>query len=67
MSQAQKTVLTQEDLVTTLEIVRILNDRYPEVLFDGILRDMDLSDEAFEALFRKLAEATDPPEKEAIA
>jgi hypothetical protein len=46
-----------EDLVNIREMLLNLEKKYPEVLFDGILKDLDLSNEVFEGLQKKLDEA----------
>ena len=42
--------LSQEELLIVREILINLDKRYPEVLYDGILPDMDLADQPFSVL-----------------
>jgi len=48
-----------EDRDVIDEIVLTLEKKYPEVLYDGILVDMDFSNEAFEKILARLQEVSD--------
>ena len=50
--------LTQEELLLVREILLDLDKKYPEVLYDGILRDADVSDATFSALQARLEALT---------
>lgn len=51
--------LSREELIQVREILLNLEGKYPEVLYDGILVDMDLANEPFEELMKNLERVTD--------
>lgn len=51
--------LNPEELLLVREILLNLDQKYPEVLYDGILMDIDLADEPFMDLMKKLEAVTD--------
>lgn len=46
--------IKNDDRVITEEIVLALDRKYPEVLYDGILVDLDLSNDVFEPILKKI-------------
>jgi hypothetical protein len=51
--------LSHEDLIDLREMLLNLEKKYPEVLFDGILKDLDLDDKVFERIMAKINKLTE--------